>query len=62
MSNESRHQSLSNSAAQPYPKIKVVQQNKYYGVLLLEDYAGAISELTAISQFIHHHIVFRDEY
>lgn len=46
----------------PYPKPKVVQPNFYYATLLLEDYAGSVSELTAINQYIHHHVVFHDEY
>jgi bacterioferritin len=31
-------------------------------MLLLEDYAGAVSELTAINQYFYHHLVFEDKY
>jgi bacterioferritin len=38
----------------PYPEIKVMEPNKYYATLLLEDYAGMISELTAVNQYSYH--------
>lgn len=38
----------------PYPEIRVEEPNKFYASLLLEDYAGKVSELTAITQYVHH--------
>lgn len=40
----------------PYPPVKVVRKNLYYAKLLLDDYASDRSELTAITQYIYHHI------
>jgi len=50
------------SLPEPYPEPKVMKPNQYYAVLLLEDYAGVVSELTAITQFFHHHLVFDGVY
>ncbi|HEX3048176.1 MAG TPA: manganese catalase family protein [Bacillota bacterium] len=38
-----------------YPEPKVQAPNHYYASLLLEDYAGPTSELTAINQYLYHH-------
>lgn len=40
---------------QPYPEPKVVEPNPYYASLLLEDYTGMVSEMTAINQYLFHH-------
>jgi len=45
----------------PYPKIKVRAPNPYYARLLLEDFAGVVSELTAITQYLYHHVVLEPE-
>ncbi|MEN6413110.1 MAG: ferritin-like domain-containing protein [Veillonellales bacterium] len=45
-----------------YPEPKVIQPNFFYATLLLEDYAGNVSELTAINQYMHHHFMFDDQY
>lgn len=37
----------------PYPKIEVEGKNLYYANLLLEDYSGLVSELTAITQYVY---------
>lgn len=37
----------------PYPPVKVQEQNQFYANLLTVDYCGAVSELTAIAQYIH---------
>ena len=37
----------------PYPAIQVEEQNQFYANLLTIDYCGAISELTATTQYIH---------
>ncbi|MDD2627900.1 MAG: manganese catalase family protein [Clostridia bacterium] len=40
----------------PYPEIKVEGKNSYYAGLLLDDYAGDISECTAIFLYIFQHM------
>lgn len=47
---------------QPYPEVKVQRPNLYYAELLLEDYAGQVSEMTAINQYFYHHIVFEERF
>ncbi|MDT8899997.1 ferritin-like domain-containing protein [Anaeroselena agilis] len=47
---------------EPYPKPMVVQPNLYYAQLLLEDYAGSLSEMTAINQYSYHYLMFVGEY
>lgn len=37
----------------PYPSIRVKEQNQFYANLLTMDYCGSVSELTAITQYIH---------
>ena len=44
----------------PYPEIRVARPNPYYACLLMDDYAGVISEFTAISQYLYHHFFFKD--
>lgn len=39
----------------PYPKIKVIAPNNYYGEILLDDYSGIDSEMTCISQYQYHY-------
>lgn len=43
----------------PYPEIKVVNPNPYYAELLMDDYAGVVSEFTAISQYLYHYFHFK---
>ncbi|SFQ94713.1 ferritin-like domain-containing protein [Desulfoscipio geothermicus] len=45
-----------------YPEIRVQRPNRYYAELLLEDYAGQVSEMTAINQYFYHHVVFKEKY
>ena len=45
-----------------YPLPQASAPNPYYASLLLEDYTGTISEMTAINQYIYHHFMFRDHY
>lgn len=45
---------------EPYPEPAVAGPNQYYAGLLLEDYAGTVSEFTAINQYLFHHFVFYD--
>lgn len=44
----------------PYPEIKVERKNPQYAELLQDDYAGIVSELTAITQYTYHHFVSGD--
>ena len=37
----------------PYPKVQVLRPNIEYAKLLLEDYSGHISELSAITQYVY---------
>ncbi|WP_373898191.1 ferritin-like domain-containing protein [Haloimpatiens sp. FM7315] len=43
-----------------YPQIKVTGPNLYYASLLMDDYAGAVSEFTAINQYLYHHFFFEE--
>ena len=43
---------------EPYPEPRVAAPNAYYANLLLEDYAGVVSEMTAINQYLYHHFTF----
>ena len=43
---------------EPYPEPRVAAPNPYYANLLLEDYAGVVSEMTAINQYLYHHFTF----
>lgn len=38
----------------PYPQIQVAQKNREYAEILSNDYAGAVSELSAIAQYVNH--------
>jgi bacterioferritin len=38
-----------------YPEIKVSCPNKGYALLLRDDYAGLVSEMTAINQYLYHY-------
>ncbi|MGL5712290.1 MAG: ferritin-like domain-containing protein, partial [Paraclostridium sp.] len=40
----------------PYPDIAVTCKNKCYADILSEDFAGAVSELTAVTQYVNHEI------
>ena len=50
-----RHKREKYSDPSPYPKVKVERQNMFYAELLMDDYAGVISEFTAISQYLYHY-------
>jgi bacterioferritin len=43
----------------PYPEIRVQCPNLQYAELLQDDYAGVVSEFTAISQYLYHHFFFQ---
>ena len=40
--------------SEPYPPIRVKGKNLFYAEVLMDDYAGYISEFSAISQYIYH--------
>ncbi|MCX8075362.1 MAG: ferritin-like domain-containing protein [Clostridia bacterium] len=44
----------------PYPEIQVEGKNKYYAELLMDDYSGFASELTATNQYIYHNFVIKN--
>ena len=45
---------------EPYPEPRVVRPNHFYAMLLLEDYVGNVSEMTAINQYFYHHLTFKN--
>ncbi|WP_123053768.1 ferritin-like domain-containing protein [Clostridium sp. JN-1] len=49
-------------AKKSYPEPKVEGKNIFYANLLLQDYAGMVSEFTAVSLYVYQHIVSEDEY
>jgi bacterioferritin len=46
----------------PYPEPRVTAPNRFYAELLLDDYAGPTSELTAVHQYIYHDFTFHERY
>lgn len=44
----------------PYPQVRVTATNPLYAKLLLEDYAGVVSEITAINQYLYHYFVLEE--
>lgn len=40
----------------PYPEIKVLEPNLNYALILQEDFAGRVSEVTAVMQYTHHYL------
>ena len=46
----------------PYPKPMIEMQNIEYANLLLKDYAGVVSEFTAISLYVYQHFVSKEQY
>ncbi|ADY57339.1 Peptidoglycan-binding lysin domain protein [Syntrophobotulus glycolicus DSM 8271] len=42
--------------SEPYPEIKVMGENLHYAALLHEDFAGKVSEVTAVMQYTHHQL------
>ncbi|AZV56907.1 ferritin-like domain-containing protein [Clostridium sp. AWRP] len=41
----------------PYPKLRVERTNIGYANILLKDYAGEVSEFTAVSLYVYQHMV-----
>ncbi|CQR70848.1 ferritin-like domain-containing protein [Sporomusa ovata] len=54
-SNYDKHKRPYYSDPSPYPEIRVVEPNLHYARLLMDDYAGVVSEFTAISQYLYHY-------
>jgi bacterioferritin len=50
------------AAPGPYPEAAVSSPSTAYAALLLEDYAGRASELTAVHQYVYHHLVTPEGY
>ena len=46
----------------PYPEVKVTAPNKYYAKIIMDDYAGRISEFSAISQYLYHKFSMSSQY
>lgn len=46
----------------PYPEPMVEMQNIQYANILLKDYAGAVSEFTAVSLYVYQHFVSEGQY
>lgn len=46
----------------PYPQPMIEMPNIHYANILLKDYAGAVSEFTAISLYIYQHFVSEGQY
>lgn len=46
----------------PYPEIKVNAPNRQYALLLRDDYAGLVSEITAINQYLYHYFDNKEQY
>lgn len=46
----------------PYPEVKVIAPNQYYAKIIMDDYAGKISEFTAISQYLYHNFSLKSKY
>lgn len=44
----------------PYPEVKVLNPNMYFAEILVDDYAGVVSEFTAISQYLYHYFFFKE--
>lgn len=57
-----RRQRVVVTAPGPYPEPAVKGQSPEYAALLLEDYAGRVSEFTATAQYIYHHLVVPEGY
>ena len=46
----------------PYPPIVVAKPNKHYAEIIQVNFAGAVSEFSAISQYINHHFRIENQY
>lgn len=46
----------------PYPEVKVERPNTHYAKILLQDYAGTVSEQTAINLYMYQHFLQADKW
>lgn len=46
----------------PYPKISCQDKNKSYASLIQINYAGAISELTSVNQYMYHSLAMSNKF
>lgn len=46
----------------PYPEAAVESPNMYYARLLMEDHAGVVSELSAVTQYLYHDQILNKKY
>lgn len=56
-SNKEIHSKSPYSDPSPYPEVQVLSRNPDYAEILMDDYAGIISEFTAINQYLYHHFI-----
>lgn len=56
----SRHKRVEYSDPSPYPEVKVAGPNLYYASMIMDDYAGVVSEFTAINQYLYHYFFFKE--
>lgn len=47
--------------ASPYPKITASEPNSCFARMLLDDYAGTVSEMTSVSQYLYHSHMTEDD-
>ena len=59
--NYERHKRGKYSDPSPYPEVKVLSPNLYYAEILMNDFAGVVSEFTAINQYLYHHFLLKQE-
>ncbi|MDP4160190.1 MAG: ferritin-like domain-containing protein [Bacillota bacterium] len=57
--NYERHNLGKYSDPSPYPAVEVLSRNISYAEILMDDYAGVVSEFTAINQYLYHHFFFK---
>ena len=57
--NYERHKKGKYFDPSPYPTVKVLSTNLNYSEILMDDFAGVVSEFTAISQYLYHHFLFK---
>ena len=60
--NYERHKKGKYVDPSPYPAVKVLSTNLNYAEILMDDFAGVVSEFTAISQYLYHHFLFKQIY
>jgi bacterioferritin len=54
------HKRVGYSDPAPYPEVRICAQNQYYLELIMDDYAGIVSEFTAINQYLYHYFTTKE--